>query len=76
LSRRPFEAFRVVLSGGDNFEVGHPETALMLRKGIYIAQPNAANELPEETVWFRLLHLAAIEPVATKPVPVRGNGSG
>ena len=31
LSKQPFEAFRVVLSNGDAYEVRHPEMALLVR---------------------------------------------
>src|SRR5436190_1913459 len=47
MSRRPFEPFRVVLSSGDFYEVRHPENALLLRGGIYIAQHDNG-ELPAE----------------------------
>ena len=64
LSRRPFEPFRVVLSSGGSCEVRHPEMALLLRNGIYVADPAPAEELPENAVWCSLLHIAAIEPAS------------
>ena len=76
LSRRPFDPFRVVLSSGDTYEVRHPEMALLLRNGIYLAQPDATDELPENAVWCSLLHVAAVEPVAAKAGPKGGNGAG
>ena len=63
LARRPFEPFRVRLSSGDAYEVRHPEMALLLRNGIYVAVPNGG-DLPENAVWSSLLHVAAVEPVA------------
>lgn len=63
LSRRPFEPFRVRLSSGDAYEVRHPEMALLLRNGIYVAVPNGGDELPEQAVWCSLLHVAAVEPL-------------
>lgn len=66
LSRRPFEPFRVVLSSGDGYEVRHPEMALLLRNGIYVAVPDSPGELPERAVWCSLLHVAAVEPLASR----------
>jgi hypothetical protein len=37
LPRRPFEPFRVRLPCGDTYDVRHPENALLVRSGIYIA---------------------------------------
>lgn len=75
LSRRPFDPFRVALSSGDRYEVRHPEMALLLRNGSYIAQPDADEELPENAVWCGLLHVAAVEPIPAKAGP-KGGGNG
>jgi hypothetical protein len=64
IARRPLEPFRVRLSSGDSYEVRHPEMALLLRNGIYVAVPNGSDELPEQAVWCSLLHVAAVEPLA------------
>jgi hypothetical protein len=74
LSRRPFDPFRVVLSSGDTYEVRHPEMALLLRNGIYIAVPEAAEDLPENAVWCSLLHVAAVETITSSRRPGGGNG--
>ena len=63
LTRRPFEPFRVRLSSGDTYDVRHPENALLVRSGIYIAVPESTGELPEVPVWCSFLHVAAVEPV-------------
>ena len=62
LHRRPFEPFRVCLSNGDRYEVWHPEMALLVRGGLYVAVPDASGEPPEVPIWCRLLHIAALEP--------------
>src|SRR4029079_10409022 len=73
MARRPFEPFRVRLSSGDAYEVRHPEMALLLRNGIYVAIANGGNDLPDQAVWCSLLHVAAVEPLAAG----RGNqGAG
>jgi hypothetical protein len=63
LGRRPFEPFRVRLSSGDGFEVRHPENALLLRGGVYIALPDGGG-LPDRAVFCSLLHIAAVETSA------------
>jgi hypothetical protein len=68
MSRRPFEPFRVRLSSGDAYEVRHPEMALLLRNGIYVAVSNGG-DLPENAVWCSLLHVAAVEPVGATRRP-------
>ena len=70
LNRRPFEPFRVRLSSGDVYEVRHPEMALLLRNGLYVAVPDpptngASEELPDRAVWCSLLHVAALEPIGS-----------
>lgn len=64
LARRPFEPFRVRLSSGDAYDVKHPEMALLLRNGLYVAIPESNEELPDQAVWCSLLHVAAVEPTS------------
>jgi hypothetical protein len=63
LTRHPFEPFRVRLSSGDVYEVRHPENALLLRGGVYIAL-GSDGDLPERAVFCSMLHIAAVETVA------------
>jgi hypothetical protein len=60
LKRRPFEPFRLVLSSGDTYEVRHPETALLVKGGLYIAIPPDADGLPENAVYCSIAHIAAV----------------
>ncbi|MBI1902184.1 MAG: hypothetical protein HYS13_13875 [Planctomycetia bacterium] len=66
LSRRPFEPFRLRLSSGDIYDVRHPEMALLLQTGMYVALPDANGDLPQRAAWCSVLHIAAVEtlPVA------------
>jgi len=66
LRKQPFEPFRVVLSSGESYEVRHPELAMLLRGGIYVAEADAKGQLPEMPAWCSLLHISAIEPIAAK----------
>ena len=63
LRRRPFEPIRLRLSSGDVYEVRHPENALLLRGGVYVAL-GSEGDLPERAVFCSLLHIAAVETVA------------
>jgi hypothetical protein len=65
LARRPFEPFRVRLSSGDTFEVRHPENALLVKSGVYVASPDARGELPDAASWCSFLHLAAVEELGS-----------
>lgn len=68
LGRRPFQPFRVRLSSGDAYDVPHPEMALLVRSGIYVAVPDAGGELPEAPVWCSFLHVATVEPTPSGSV--------
>lgn len=80
LARRPFQPFRIVLSSGGSYDVRHPENALLVRAGIYVAVPDDQGELPEVANWCSLLHVAAIEPLNSTPTSNKssagGNGAG
>jgi hypothetical protein len=65
LARRPFEPFRVRLPSGDAFEVRHPENALLVKSGVYVASTDARGELPDAAAWCSFLHVAAVEPISS-----------
>ena len=61
LRRQPFQPFQVFLSDGSSHEVRHPEMALVTRREVVIALPQAAGRLPEEAVYCDPLHITRIE---------------
>jgi len=65
LNRRPFDPFRIRLSSGDIYDIRHPEAALLLRTGLYVAPPAENGNLPDRAVYCALLHIAAVESVAS-----------
>jgi len=65
LNRRPFDPFRIRLSSGDVYNLRHPEAALLLRTGLYVALPAENGNLPDRAVYCALLHIAAVESVAS-----------
>lgn len=71
LSRRPFAAFRVILSSGDRYEVRHPEFAWLVKGGLYVGLPSEAGanghaDLPDRAVFCSALHLTAVEQLVGK----------
>ena len=65
IRRWPFEPFRIRMSSGDAYEVRHPEFAWLLKGGIYVGLPADKDELPDRAVFCSLLHVAAIETLAS-----------
>jgi len=61
LQKRPFQPFRVVLSGGERYEVRHPEMALLTRTTLYIGIGSEDQGIPEDATWCSLLHITAVE---------------
>jgi hypothetical protein len=74
LSRRPFEPFRIRLSSGDNFEVRHPENALLVRSGVLLSVPDQQGQLPEVPTWCSFLHIATVEPTGSTAFSGGNNG--
>ena len=63
LTARPFEPFRVTLSGGERFEVRHPEFGWLTEGGLYVGIPGDDAEVPERAAYCSLLHVASIESI-------------
>jgi len=69
LRRRPFEPFRITMSSGETYEVRHPEMALLVRSGIYVAS-GGDEDLPARAAYLPLLHIAGVEAAS----PSEDNG--
>lgn len=66
LSRRPFEAFRVVTSSGESYVVRHPEVALLVKGGLYVGMSASDNgDIPDRAAFCSMLHITAVEPILT-----------
>jgi hypothetical protein len=65
LTRRPFVPFRVVLSGGDRYDIRHPDFAWLVKGGLYVGlpaeSPRGESDVPERAVFCSMLHLAGVE---------------
>ena len=62
LRQQPFKPFRLVMSSGKEYEVRHPETAMLLRNDILVGVDITDNGMPAEFDICPLLHVASIEP--------------
>jgi len=61
LRRAPFEPFRVVMSGGESYNVMHPEMALVSARALVLAVPEPGHPEGERLVFCSYLHIAHVE---------------
>jgi hypothetical protein len=71
LSQRPFRPFRLVMSSGETYEVRHPEMAFLTRSDLLVGVDEADDGVPAEFKICSLLHVSAIEPLATSSPEAR-----
>jgi hypothetical protein len=62
LRQQPFKPFRLVMSSGREYEIRHPEMAMLLQNDILIGVDITDNGMPAEFDICPLLHVASIEP--------------
>jgi hypothetical protein len=62
LRQQPFKPFRLVMSSGKEYEIRHPEMAMLLQNDILIGVDITDNGMPAEFDICPLLHVASIEP--------------
>jgi hypothetical protein len=63
LSRQPFQPFRLVMSGGETYEVRHPEMAMLTRTDILVGTQIEDDGVPAEFRICALLHVATVKPL-------------
>ena len=63
LTHRPFKPFRLVMSGGQAYEVRHPEMALLTRTDILVGVNETNEGVPASFRICSLLHVSAVEPL-------------
>lgn len=66
LRQRPFVPFKLCMSGGNSFEVRHPEMLLVSRTIIVVALHEGQNGRPEGFVFCDPVHIIRIEPVTDR----------
>lgn len=62
LRQQPFKPFRLVMSSGKEYEVRHPEMAMLLQNDILVGVDITDSGMPAEFEICPLLHVASIEP--------------
>ena len=62
LRQQPFKPFRLVMSSGKEYEIRHPEMAMLLQNDILVGVDITDNGMPAEFDICPLLHVASIEP--------------
>ena len=60
---RPFRPFRLIMSGGEAYEVRHPEMAMLTRSDLLVGTDVAPDGVPAEFKICALLHVATVEPL-------------
>ena len=63
LAKRPFQPVKIVMSGGQSYEIRHPEVAFLSRTAIFVGVDVADDGVPAEFRICSLLHVTAIEPL-------------
>jgi hypothetical protein len=69
LAKRPFAAFRLVMSSGKTYEVRHPEMAMLTRSDICVGTGELSTEMPVQYIICSLLHVSSVEPLIS---PLQG----
>ena len=64
LSRRPFEPMRVKTSGGEVFEIRHPEMASLAKSAMVIVHADANGEPIDKVEYVSYLHITRVETLA------------
>lgn len=62
LDRRPFKAFRVLITSGQYVDVRHPEAALVARS-YFAAAVRPRNGVAEGVAIYNLIHVVKIVPL-------------
>ncbi len=62
LRKQPFKPFRIQLTNGQSYVIGHPDFAWLKRTSILIGLSSGDDDIPDEHTECDLLHVVAIEP--------------
>ena len=63
LTKTPFEAFEVLLSIGERFQVRHPEMAWLTRTTLYVGIDADRGGIPGDAAMCSLLHITSVKPI-------------
>ena len=65
LRKQPFAPFRIHVSDGSVFEIGHPELAIVERSKVIIGVPGprGLDGPAERSIFCAMIHITRLEPV-------------
>lgn len=64
LTQRPFKPFRLIMSSGEQYEVRHPEMAMLTRTDLLVGIDEPDDGVPGNFRICSLLQIATIEPLS------------
>ena len=74
--RQPFVPIRIRTSGGETYDVYHPDLIMIGRRSLTVGSASADDPATyEQTAQVAILHVTAIEDLPL-PANLRGNGQG
>ncbi len=62
LRQQPFQPFRVIMSGGESYEVRRPEMAWLTRTDLLVGLDETRHGVPSRFRICSLLHVTTVEP--------------
>ena len=66
VTRQPFQPFRVTLTDGRTYDVGHPNFAMVGRSSVAIGLPMASDRFYDRLITVPLIHIMQIEPIPSE----------
>jgi hypothetical protein len=74
VKKQPFEPFRITLTGGQTYDIVHPDLAMVGHRTIAVGlpRPNGPQAIYDRLVTISYLHIVQIEPLPSKAPPTNG----
>lgn len=70
----PFEAFRLVVSSGNHYDIEDPHSLLVANRYVHIGIPATPGDpIPDRIIRVDLLHITELVPL-NRPPHAQGNG--
>jgi hypothetical protein len=68
LRTSPFEPFRIVTSSGEHYDILHHDWVLLAKRTLAVGTPKVEGDRnPDGLHLISILHITALEVIATKP---------
>ena len=66
LDYRAFRPFRIHLSNGSSYEIGHPELVFVTTRTVFIGLEPDDEQVPQNFIRCDPLHITHLEPIETE----------